>query len=1133
MRFISIFFIVVGIHPVLGALRNSPDTILAKRYYVLGDSLFRNDKHDSSLVYFNKAMTIYEKANDWGNIVDCLNRISRCYAYLSYYDRSIEFANRALQLNEVKLPEDVIGIIHANYNLGYSSLRSGNLSRAKEYLHITLSLSKKKGDKIYEGLAYRELGLAEGLETKSNEAIPDLKKAILILLQVYGNPSKDLASAYNYMAIVLREQADYDGAKTNLKKAAEALKGYPDSNLLANIYVNMANVYDDLGEYDMSLETNEKALTISKKLFGEHSINAANIYNNVGLVLIERGYYNRAIEYLEKAVEIRKQNNQTNDVTMQYLYQNIGDAYARMGYIHLDLEYQQRALVIAERLEDKEDKHLALMYLYIGESYTNIGDYSKAFYYLKKSEKSITENLSKMSSSHALINVSLGEYYKKTKNFSAAIEYYSKAIKLFEISSGKNHPTIGDCNTAIAQCYELVGRKDISYRYYEKALKIFEFNYGNKSHALARILNSLAARSLDSGNYTTASRYLLRSFDANNFQLKEFECLDQNTLLKSLIIDAQIQKFIFNKTKNQTALDSCLSLYLISDKLINKMRRTDKAYSDRILFSENMAEIYDGAIKSFLLKYNTDHNLEYLKTAFFFSERSKSNVLAETAADLSARKISGIPKAILNFENELKADESLLQSKLREATIKEKGYNTKIVNEYTGKLFEAKRRSDSLVGKIEKNFPDYYRLKYDQHIVSVDNVQKNILPGSALIEYFIGDNNIYCFVVTPKQFKLFSIIKDTLFQTAFNGLQEQLGSIKIQNRSSNGFKQFVTSASTLYDLILKQPLDFISQKEKIIKLVIIPDGSLCYIPFDLLLKTNHVVEFRNYKNLDYLIKDYQIRYEYSATVGFKNHTNTSEQRNYLAFAPSFMEIEKQDSTTSEIVGRFRNSITPLMWNQYEVKSLSNRIGGDYYLAGDATESRFKQEAPKYDIIHLATHALVDDQDPMNSKFVFAPNKDSVEDGYLYAFELYNMKLNAHMAVLSACNTGYGKLMRGEGIMSLARAFSYAGVPSVVMSHWPVDDKATAQLMDLFYKYLADGLSKDEAMQKAKIEFLRDADDIRQNPRFWAGFVVLGDASSIIFKKSFMERYALWMTSAFSLLLLISILIFFKKREIKN
>ena len=167
------------------------------------------------------------------------------------------------------------------------------------------------------------------------------------------------------------------------------------------------------------------------------------------------------------------------------------------------------------------------------------------------------------------------------------------------------------------------------------------------------------------------------------------------------------------------------------------------------------------------------------------------------------------------------------------------------------------------------------------------------------------------------------------------------------------------------------------------------------------------------------------------------------------------------------------------------------------LIGDeATEMSVTRAMTDYGMIHFATHAIIDNNRPEYSKLVLVG--DSSSDGYLHSYELYNLRLNTELITLSACNTGFGKLQKGEGVMSLSRAFAYAGSPNLVMSLWPVNDESTAQLMGYFYQNLKDGMRKDEALRQAKLSYLENADDVTGHPYYWAGFVFTGDPEPIEF-----------------------------------
>ena len=177
-----------------------------------------------------------------------------------------------------------------------------------------------------------------------------------------------------------------------------------------------------------------------------------------------------------------------------------------------------------------------------------------------------------------------------------------------------------------------------------------------------------------------------------------------------------------------------------------------------------------------------------------------------------------------------------------------------------------------------------------------------------------------------------------------------------------------------------------------------------------------------------------------------------------------------------------------------------------YVGNDAVERVFKTELAKHSVLHLAMHALVDNEDPTNSRLVFTHDADSVEDNFLHVYELYNMKLPIDLAVLSACNTGFGKLEGGEGLMSLGRAFAYAGCPAVVMSQWKVDDLATSTLMKSFYENLAKGMKKSEALQTAKLSYLENCGPREGIPFLWGSFVLMGDDQPIAVEKAFEWKY---------------------------
>ena len=270
--------------------------------------------------------------------------------------------------------------------------------------------------------------------------------------------------------------------------------------------------------------------------------------------------------------------------------------------------------------------------------------------------------------------------------------------------------------------------------------------------------------------------------------------------------------------------------------------------------------------------------------------------------------------------------------------------------------------------------------------------------------------------------------------------------------------------------------------------MIIPDGELTYFPFELLLTDKPVQELTSYSAsvMPYLFNDYNISYGFSATVVNLTHQNAQQTKTGepAIFAPVF---------SSEYIAENRSchedNLSYLQCNATEGERINGLVSGDIF-TGDLTSiQQFREAASNAPILHLATHACVDEENEDGNKIFFA-------DTYLTNEDLNTIGVNADLVVLSACDTGLGKLIQGEGLMSLSRGFLCAGAASTVMSLWSVDDCATSDLMVNFHQELKDGNNKSTALKNAKLNYLNQADKLHQHPYFWAPFVLSGNVAPI-------------------------------------
>jgi CHAT domain-containing protein len=357
----------------------------------------------------------------------------------------------------------------------------------------------------------------------------------------------------------------------------------------------------------------------------------------------------------------------------------------------------------------------------------------------------------------------------------------------------------------------------------------------------------------------------------------------------------------------------------------------------------------------------------------------------------------------------------------------------------------------------------------------------------------------------------------------FNSIREFRNLLSLPgNDAKSNFVRYTTTGSNIYKIIFEPVRKYLISD----KLLISPDNVLSYIPFETLPVRQVSDEKILYNEIPYLINDFRISYTYSATFLAESlKKNKSLTNSLVAFAPVYTGSINVDSLFgSRQAGT--SVLHDLPFARMEAEFVTDLTGGKLFINNGAKESVFKSEAGKYDIVHLAMHTILNDQYPMYSKMLFYQEKDSVEDGNLNTYEVYGVPLKAKMVILSACNTGTGILHSGEGILSLARGFVYAGSQSVIMSMWEIEDRSGTEIVESFYRYLKKGATKSNALRKARIDYLKNADMLRSHPYFWSSLVVYGNNNPIYFS----GKLALIIGVIFLLMCAMLIMNYFRSRK---
>lgn len=365
---------------------------------------------------------------------------------------------------------------------------------------------------------------------------------------------------------------------------------------------------------------------------------------------------------------------------------------------------------------------------------------------------------------------------------------------------------------------------------------------------------------------------------------------------------------------------------------------------------------------------------------------------------------------------------------------------------------------------------------------------RNLKNDEILIEYSLSDKYLYSFVLSRNDIKITRKNLPADFEEEVNLIYKTCSEFNSQVSDYSYFKIFSATSNQLYNLLLP----FLASETGNKKLIIIPDEILCYLPFETLLEKMPKSASTDYHSLSYLVKSHPVSYANSASVLFGSENEIVSPKNeLLAFAP----VYKSDNS-SLIAGLVtRSALVPIEGARQEVYGIEKVMNGIVMTDEVATESEFKKIAGNYKVIHLAMHCVNDSVDPESSVLVFG-NGGKDNDGLLYDWEIASLDLNSSLTVLSACNTGIGRLYKGEGVMNIARAFMNAGCPSVVMTLWEIGDLNSTDLMSSFYKYLSDGYDKNVALQQAKIDYISKSDPLGAHPYFWAGYISVGNTDPV-------------------------------------
>ncbi len=906
-------------------------------------------------------------------------------------------------------------------------------------------------------LVHSQAPLPEHLRLNVNKAVELQKrfkpKAALeiledVLKKIQSDPTnktKEVGKIYYHIASCKLDLAAYNEAKILLDEALQIFQSRDTVSLeIADTYMLLGIYYDYMADYDKALAYYDLTKSMYLKLFPPNNYRFGYLYNNIGICIYFKGDIERALAFFNKSLAVTVEAFGNNHVEVSKELNNISFCYSSTKKI----APSKKVLDIAMEIVNKNK---------------------------------FIDSPRGANSFHSLALV-----YFYSEEYDKALSHFQTAYKIRKKHLPEQHDEIASSYFMMASIYVKMGKLDQAKDYFLKAQNIYIDIFGEKHPETASVYTQLASIELKNTNLDAAKEninFALSILDYDgNIPIQKEDKFDLN-ILEALDLQAKIYFKLWENTNDIIDLKKANRAYQDLIFLLNNFRKGFKEDLSKEILAGDFFHIFDGAIEtSFALFENTQQE-KYLHDAFRNCEYSTSFVLLEGRKNIGAKKLAAIPDSLLQKEKDLKFDITELEKQKRYEEQREKIDQNKIIT-LAGQIFDLKEQLYQLIKVFENKYPRYYKFKYDISIVDIKQVQKQTLDhDQVLVEYFIGENNIFTFIISKDSFLVKKIEKPFPLEKWVTTLKNNIIQFQYPFNLENDYhEELVNSAEALY-------WEIVNPIEKHFKerLIIIPVGVLAEIPFECFIKKTGSASFK-YKEHHYLSEDYAISYCYSATLLNEMIQNRKPNAidNTIAFAPSF----EQFGQSSNLRDLF---LLPLDFNEPEVEEIANIMGAKKVVGAAATKASFMEHFPHFNIIHFATHAQADQTNSEFSFLAFSGIKDTIENELLFVKDLYNLELSSEMITLSACQTGYGENRKGEGIISLARGFSFSGTCNINTSLWNVNDAQTASLMKLFYKNIRRGLTKDKALQIAKKQLkTQQYNNLNAHPFYWTAMISIGD-----------------------------------------